>query len=86
MDPTQVVCPNETCPARGPGGIGNIPVHCRKDARSRCTGWEKTFSARRGTMCSWKKTPVDSILLVVTLLARPSLQPGLPTRNGAPER
>ena len=69
MDPTQVCCPNEACPARGPGGKGNITVHRRKEARYRCTVCEKTFSARRGTMCSWKKTPVDSIVLVVTLLA-----------------
>ena len=37
MDPTQVVCPNEACPARGQGGKGNITVHRRKEARSRCT-------------------------------------------------
>ena len=69
MDPTQVFCPNEACPARGQGGKGNITVHRRKEARYRCTVCEKTFSARRGTMFSWKKTPVDSIVLVVTLLA-----------------
>jgi transposase-like protein len=69
MDPTQVFCPNETCPARGQGGKGNITVHSRKEARYRCTVCEKTFSARRGTMFYWKKTPVDSIVLVVTLLA-----------------
>ena len=69
MDPTQVCCPNEVCSARGPGGKGNITVHRRKEARYRCTVCEKTFSARRGTMVSWKKTPVDIIVLVVTLLA-----------------
>ena len=69
MDPTQVCCPTEACPTRGPGGNGNITVHRRQEARSRCTGWEKTFRARRGTMCSWKKTPVDTLVLVVTLLA-----------------
>ena len=69
MDPTQVCCPNEACPARGQGGKGNIKVHSRKEARYRCTVCEKTFSARRGTMFYWKKTPVDSIVLVVTLLA-----------------
>jgi len=69
MDPTQVCCPHEACPARGQGGNGNITVHRRQEARSRCTGCEKTFSARRGTMFSWKKTPVDMLVLVVTLLA-----------------
>ena len=69
MDPTQVCCPTEACPARGPGGKGNITVHRRKEARYRCTVCEKTFSARRGTLCSWQKTPVDMLVLVVTLLA-----------------
>ena len=69
MDPTQVCCPTEACPARGQGGKGNITVHSRKEARYRCTVCEKTFSARRGTMCSWKKTPADILVLVVTLLA-----------------
>ena len=69
MDPTQGCCPNEACPARGQGGNGNITVHRRQQARYRCTGWEKTFRARRGTMCSWQKTPVDMLVLVVTLLA-----------------
>lgn len=69
MDPTQVFCPNEACPARGQGGKGNIKVHSRKEARYRCTVCEKTFSARRGTMFYRKKTPVDILVLVVTLLA-----------------
>jgi len=69
MDPTQVCCPHEACPARGPGGNGNITGHRRQQARSRCTGCEQTFRARRGTMCSWKQTPVDRNVLVVTLLA-----------------
>jgi len=69
MDPTQGCCPTEACPARGQGENGNITVHRRQQARSRCTGWEKTFRARRGTMCSWQQTPVDMLVLVVTLLA-----------------
>ena len=69
MDPTQGCCPHEACPARGPGGNGNITGHRRQQARSRCTVCEQTFRARRGTMCSWKKTPVDILVLVVTLLA-----------------
>ena len=69
MDPTQVCCPTEACPARGPGGNGSITVHRRQQARSRCTGCAKTFRARRGTMCSWQQTPVDMLVLVVTLLA-----------------
>ena len=69
MDPTQVCCPNEACPARGQGGNGNITVHRRQQARYRYTGCEKTFRARRGTMLYWQKTPVDILVLVVTLLA-----------------
>jgi len=69
MDPTQGCCPTAACPASGPGGNGNITGHRRQEARSRCTGCEQTFRARRGTLVSWQQTPVDSIVLVVTLLA-----------------
>ncbi len=69
MDPTQVFCPNEACPARGQTGQGNIKVHSRKEGRYRCTVCGKTFSGRKGTMFYGKKTPVDLIVLVVTLLA-----------------
>ncbi len=69
MDPTQVFCPNAACPARGQVGKGNIKVHSRKEARYRCTACGKTFSARKGTIFYRKKTPVDIIVLVVTLLA-----------------
>jgi len=66
---TQVFCPNEACPARGQVGKGNIKIHSRKEARYRCTVCGKTFSARQGTPFYRKKTPVDIIVLVVTLLA-----------------
>jgi len=69
MDPTQGCCPTAACPASGPGGNGNITGHRRQEARSRCTGCEQTFRARRGTLVSCQQTPVDSIVLVVTLLA-----------------
>ena len=69
MDPTQVFCPNEACPARGQVGKGNIKVHSRKEVRYRCTVCGKTFSARKGTMFYWKKTSADIIVLVITLLA-----------------
>ena len=69
MDPTQVFCPNEACPARGQVGKGNIKVHSRKEARYRCTVCEKTFSARQETMFYRKKRPEEIIVLVVTLLA-----------------
>jgi len=69
MAPTRVFCPNEDCPARGQGGKGTITVHRRKEARSRCTVCATTFSARRVTMVYRKKTPVDLLVPVVTLLA-----------------
>ena len=50
MDPAQVFCPNEDCPARGHVGKGNIKVHSRKERRYRCTVCGKTFSERKGTM------------------------------------
>lgn len=31
MDSTKVFCPNETCPARGRIGEGNITVHDKKN-------------------------------------------------------
>jgi transposase-like protein len=69
MDSTWLFYPNEACPARGQGGKGSITVHSRKEARSRCTVCATTFSARRGTMVYRKKTPVDLLVPVVTLLS-----------------
>ena len=53
MDPAQVFCPNEECPARGHVGKGNIKVHRRQERRYRCTACGKTFSERKGTMFYW---------------------------------
>lgn len=69
MDPAQVFCPNEDCPARGHVGKGNIKVHSRKERRYRCTVCGKTFSERKGTMFYWKKHSMELIRVVVTLLA-----------------
>ena len=68
----QVGTLRQHCHARAdPSGLGKgtITVHRRKEARSRCTVCATTFSARRGTMVYRKKTPVDILVPVVTLLA-----------------
>ena len=69
MDPDKVFCPNETCPARGHIGKGNIKIHSRKEKRYRCTICGHTFSARKGTLFYRKKTPEELITVVITLLA-----------------
>ncbi len=69
MDPSQIFCPNDACPARAQRGKGNIKVHSRKEERYRCAVCGKTFSVRKGTMVYWKKTPEVVIQVVVTLLA-----------------
>ena len=68
----QVGTLRQHCHARAdPSGLGKgtITVHRRKEARSRCTVCATTFSARRGTMVYRKKTPVDLLVPVVTLLS-----------------
>jgi len=69
MDPRQVFCPNEACPAKGQREKGNIKVHSHKEERYRCTVCGKTFSARKGTIFYRKKTSEEIIEMVVTLLA-----------------
>jgi transposase-like protein/IS1 family transposase len=69
MDPTTVFCPNLACPARGQIGQGNIGIHSRKDQRYLCTACHKTFSARKGTALYRLHTAVETVTLVVTLLA-----------------
>jgi len=61
MDSSQVFCPNEACPARGQREEGNIKVHSRKEERYRYTVFYR------------KKTSVEIIETVVTLLAYKSL-------------
>lgn len=69
MDPTTTFCPNWDCPARGQRGQGNIGVHSQKEQRFICKACHKTFSATKGTMFYRLRHSVDTVVIVVTLLA-----------------
>ena len=69
MDPTATFCPNLACPARGQRGQGNIGIHSRKDQRFICTQCRKTFAATTGTVFYRLRTPIETVTLVLTLLA-----------------
>jgi transposase-like protein len=69
MDPTEAFCPNPECPARGQTGQGNIVIHSRKEQRFKCRQCGKTFAQRKGSAFYRLRTPVETVTLVVTLLA-----------------
>jgi transposase-like protein len=69
MDPTTIFCPNMACPARGQVGQGNIGVHSRQDQRFICTQCRKSFAATKGTAFYRMRTPAETVVLVLTLLA-----------------
>lgn len=69
MDPQSQFCPNEACAARGQVGQGNIRVHCWLQHRYRCVACGRTFAARTGTPFYRLQTAVETVTLVVTLLA-----------------
>ena len=69
MNPPQVFCPNDACPARGQTGKDNIRVHSRKERRYKCIECRKTFAARRGTACHRLRTPEETVTLVISRLA-----------------
>ncbi len=69
MDPQQVFCPNPECPANGRTGKGNIGVHSRKERRYICHECGQTFAASQGTAYYRLRTAVETVTLVITLLA-----------------
>ena len=69
MDPQALFCPNPDCPARGQTDKDNLRLHSRKEGRYRCRVCGRTFSARRGTFYYRRRTPVETMTQVVTLLA-----------------
>jgi len=69
MDPTTVFCPNLACPARGQTSQGNIRIHSQKEKRFRCTVCRKPFTTTKGTAFSRLRTVVDTVSLIVTLMA-----------------
>lgn len=70
MNPRDVFCPNEACPARGKTGEGNrIVIHSRKKGRYKCLCCGKTFNGRTGTGYARLRKPHKEIDQVVALLA-----------------
>jgi len=69
MDLADTFCPNLDCPARGQTGQGNIGIHSRKEQRLICKQCHTTFTARKGTVFYRLRTPVETVSLVLTLLA-----------------
>jgi transposase-like protein len=69
MDPQALFCPNPDCPARGQTDKDNLRLHSRKEGRYRCRVCGRTFSARQGTLYYRRRTPVETITQVITLLA-----------------
>ncbi len=68
MDPSTAVCPNPDCPERGQRGHGNIGVHSQKEHRYICATCHRTFAATKGTMLYRVHSPVELVMIVVTLL------------------
>ena len=69
MDPQTQCCPNEECAARGQVGQGNLRVHSWLEHRYRCRTCRQTFAATTGTPFFRVQTAVETVTLVVTLLA-----------------
>ena len=69
MDPTIAFCPNWDCPARGRRHQGNMGIHSQKEQRFICKVCRKTFSATKGTVFYRLRHSVQTVVLVLTLLA-----------------
>lgn len=69
MDPQAQFCPNERCAASGQVGQGNIRVHSWMEHRYGCRRCGRTFAATTGTPFYRVRTAVETVTLVVTLLA-----------------
>src|SRR5712692_6114031 len=70
MDPTTVCCPHRACPARGRVGQRNIGIHSHKAKRFIGTPCRKTCAETTGTVCSRLRTPAETVMLAITLLAQ----------------
>lgn len=68
-DASELFCLNESCPARGKQGEGNIVSHGTRRPRWRCSYCGKTFAERSRTLFEGLRKPEAEILQVVTLLA-----------------
>ena len=69
MNPQDVFCPNDECPARGQIGKGNIGVHSRKEKRYICHECGKTFAESKGTIYYRLHKDGETVRKVITLLA-----------------
>ena len=69
MDPTVTCCPKLACPARGQRGQGHMRLPSRQARRLLCTACHQPCAATKGTACERRRTSVETISLVVTLMA-----------------
>lgn len=69
MNPETVFCPNYECPARGQCAQGNIGLHSAAEKRYICHECGLTFSATKGTLFYRLRTPPETVMLVIVLLA-----------------
>ena len=86
MNPQAQFCPNETCPARGQSGEGNIGVHSRKDSMYICHVCKKTFAERKGTLFHGLRTDEVMVTQVVTLLGHGCPRQAIVAAFGLDER
>lgn len=69
MNLEDVFCPHEACFDKHKRGAGNIVWHDRRRKRCQCKRCGHTFSYRRGTLFYGLRTPEQTVLWVVTLVA-----------------
>jgi transposase-like protein/IS1 family transposase len=69
MDLAATFCPNLDCPARGQTEQGNLGIHSRKERRFICKQCHKTFTMTTGTAFYRRRTPAETVSVVLTLLA-----------------
>jgi transposase-like protein len=86
MDPTQAVCPNLDCPARGRRGTGNIGIHSRTERRFRCRQCGKTCTATTGTAWYRLRTAAEVVRTGVTVLAHGGPLQAIVAAYGVDER
>ncbi|MFN0200556.1 MAG: hypothetical protein ACKVTZ_03505 [Bacteroidia bacterium] len=67
---SQQYCDNENCSHYGQVGAGNLRTHSTKSGQVKCNKCEsKPFSVRKGTMFFDLRTPIDKIIMVLSLLS-----------------
>ena len=69
MNPSDMFCPQASCPMRGQRGQGNLVPHSQKERRYRCLVCGHTFAETQGTPFYRLRTEEAVVTRVVTLLA-----------------